>query len=125
MDLYTETLLDHYEHPHHAGALKKPHAHVIQYNPTCVDTIQVDVIVNKEGTLKDMAFSGSGCVLSQASMSILSDMVIGKQASAIQKMTASDIEQLIGMQLTPSRVNCAILGLTALKKATEAIKKKK
>lgn len=125
MDLYTETLLDHYEHPHHAGALKKPYAHVVQHNPTCGDTIQVDVIVNKEGALKDMAFSGSGCVLSQASMSILSDKVIGKQASAIQKMTASDIERLIGMRLTPSRVNCATLGLTALKKATEIIKKKK
>ncbi len=124
MDLYTETLLDHYDHPHHAGALKKPHAYAVQHTPTCGDTIQVDVVVNRDGTLKDMAFSGSGCVLSQASMSIFSDTIIGKKANTIQKMTLSDIEDVIGMKLTPSRVNCATLGLTALKKALQPVKKK-
>lgn len=124
MDLYSETLLDHYEHPHHAGTLKRPHAHVVQHNPTCGDTIEVDISLNKDKTVKDIAFVGSGCVLSQACTSILSDMVTGKDIKEIQKMTAADIEEVIGIKLTPSRVNCATLGLTALKKAIVLTKKK-
>lgn len=117
MDLYSETILDHSRYPHHAGSLTSPTARIAEHNPLCGDTIQLDVAFDEEGRLIDLAFNGSGCAISQAAMSLLSDDVLGKHSAEIVSLAASSALALLGVTLAPARVQCALLGFTALKKA--------
>lgn len=117
-ELYTETILDHFQRPHHVGTLDQPSARVTEHNPLCGDVIHLDVSYDAAtGLLSDLAFTGQGCAISQAAVSLLSDEVIGKSAEQIEKLGLSDIEKLIGTSLAPARAQCAVLGLAALKKA--------
>lgn len=115
-DLYTETILDHFQYPHHRGQLSNPSNRVTEHNPLCGDTINLDVLWN-DGAIDDLAFTGQGCAISQAAMSLLSDTVIGKTAEQIETITLPDIEAMLSARLAPARATCALLGLAALKKA--------
>lgn len=113
--LYSETILDHYEHPRHFGALPRPTARNVQTNPLCGDTIVLDVMINADLRLTDVAFSGTGCVISQASMSLLSDRIIGKSVAELAAIGPSDIVANFGVPISPARTTCALLGFRALK----------
>ncbi|MBI4599575.1 iron-sulfur cluster assembly scaffold protein [Candidatus Uhrbacteria bacterium] len=117
MDIYSETLLDHYNHPHHAGTLKRPDARSVKHNPLCGDTVSVDIAVTKQRTIGDIAFTGMGCALSQAGMSLLSDHSMGKTLDECVKMTSDTMDSLLGARVSPGRRSCADLGLTAVKDA--------
>ncbi|MBI4253337.1 iron-sulfur cluster assembly scaffold protein [Candidatus Uhrbacteria bacterium] len=119
MDLYTETILDHYEHPHHTGTLASPDVHVAEYNLLCGDRIELDCAFTNKGAIADVAFVGSGCALSQAGMSILSDWSIGKSRNDIAALSHDDVQSMIGSPITPARLKCALLGLGALKRIYE------
>lgn len=125
MDLYTETILDHYEYPRHAGRLVVPTIRVREDNVLCGDYIELDCLFDSRGGLADIAFTGSGCAISQASMSLLSETVIGKTCQDIWSLSPDAIQQLIGSSITPARLRCAMLGVVALKRACEAYAKKK
>lgn len=124
MDLYTETILDHYEHPHHAGTLAAPDVHVVEHNLLCGDSIALDCAFGSEGAIADIAFVGSGCALSQASMSLLSDWCIGKSFTDIQALSPEAVQTLIGSAVTPARLKCVMLGALALKQSSEQYVKK-
>ena len=119
MDLYTETILDHYEHPHHTGTLASPDVHVVEHNLLCSDRIELDCILTNTDAIADVAFVGSGCALSQAGMSILSDWSIGKSRDEIAALSPDDVQVMIGAPITPARLKCALLGLGALKRIYE------
>lgn len=117
MDVYSDTIIDHYKHPHHAGELKKYSHRAKEFNPLCGDTIQADLFVDTRGIVRSVGFVGSGCAISQAAMSLLSDWMIGKKAATVRSQTFDTIIELLHVPIGPARVSCAMLGLSAVKKA--------
>lgn len=124
MDLYTETILDHYEYPHHAGTLISPDVHVVEHNLLCGDRIELDCAFDADGVIADVAFIGSGCALSRASMSLLSDWCIGKSRADIEALSSDAVQALIGSAIMPARLTCVMLGALALKQSCEQYGKK-
>lgn len=117
MDIYREIILDHYKHPHNFGHIAHPDASHTLYNSACGDKITMDVTLDTKEKVIDVKFSGEGCAISQASASMLTDMVIGKTKKEILNLTSEDIFSLINTALTGSRVKCAVLPLEVLQKA--------
>jgi len=114
-ELYREVLLDHYKNPHNKGIILKPHIHKDDHNPLCGDMIEIFIRLKGE-RIENITFEGKGCVISQASASILTEDLKGKTLKQVQDMTREDLLDLIGLQLTPTRVKCAMLPLSAIKK---------
>jgi len=120
MDIYREVILDHYKNPRNFGHLKKPDNSIREGNVTCGDTVVMEVHVTKKGksaVLKDIRFSGEGCAISQASASLLTEHVKGKDVAYIMRLSVKDVYKIIGTALTPSRTKCAVLPLEVLQKA--------
>lgn len=117
MDIYRENILDHYKHPRNFGHLDNPDVTQEEGNVTCGDRIVMEVKLDN-GKVKEIAFSGEGCAISQASASMLTEMVKGKTKEEVMKLTLGDITTMLGTTLTPSRVKCATLPLEVLQKAT-------
>lgn len=114
-DLYREELLDHYEHPHHHGALADADISIGDNNPSCGDRISIDVKLSPDrANITDIAFSGDGCVISQAATSMLMDAVVGISVADVQRLDRQAVLNLLGIPLTPTRVKCAMLGLKVL-----------
>jgi nitrogen fixation protein NifU and related proteins len=117
MDLYRDIILDHYKNPHNFGHLDHSDANASGTNASCGDQIEIEVIFKKNKTEKmitDIKFSGIGCAISQASASMLTDLVKGKTITQIKKIKETDIEKMLGTTLTPSRVKCATLPLEVI-----------
>jgi nitrogen fixation protein NifU and related proteins len=123
MDIYAENILDHFHRPRHKGVVKNATARAEDSNPVCGDEIKIELIVDKKGIIKDAAFSGEGCAISQASASMLLEKIIGKKADSVKKMQMKDICKMLGVTLTPVRLKCALLSLHVLKKALNRIEK--
>ena len=114
-DLYREDILDHYEHPHHHGALPDADISIGDNNPSCGDRISMDVRLTPDHLgIADIAFSGDGCVISQAATSMLMDAVVGIPIADVQRLDRQAVLDLLGIPLTPTRVKCAMLGLKVL-----------
>ncbi len=116
MDLYREELLDHYKHPHHFGKLSVYTHTASKFNATCGDKITFYLEIT-DGKVTDVSFEGVGCAISMAAASMLSDELIGKSIEEINKMKGSHMIELIGTELTPSRVKCATLPLEVVTSA--------
>src|SRR3989344_1863548 len=114
MDIYTETILDYYRHPRNHGTIKDADIVVRDSNPVCGDVVEIYIKVD-EKKIKDIKFSGHGCATSQASTSMLTEMVDGKNLNEIKNMNKDQILQLLGIDLSPVRLKCALLGLKVLK----------
>lgn len=117
MDLYSENILDHYKNPLNFGTLENATVSVIEYNPLCGDKIQLDLII-KDNIIQELAFSGNGCAISQAAMSMLSEKLAGTTLEEANKITNDDIYEMLGVSISPARVKCALLGICALRRAT-------
>lgn len=113
-DIYREIILDHYKNPRNKGVLD-PHDYSYEdVNPLCGDEIRMDVRV-EDDHVKEIAFSGRGCAVSQASASILTEMVEGKSLDEVKAITKDDLLDEIGIPVSPARMKCALLGLKVLK----------
>ena len=113
-DIYREIILDHYKNPRNKGTLD-PHDYTYEdVNPLCGDEIRMDVRVENDH-VKEIAFSGRGCAVSQASASILTEMVEGKSLDEVKAITKDDLLDEIGIPVSPARMKCALLGLKVLK----------
>jgi nitrogen fixation protein NifU and related proteins len=116
MDIYREIILDHYQHPHHHGRLDDADSSYDDSNPLCGDQITMYLKVGSDGRISDVSFDGHGCAISQASASLLTDQVIGMPVDDVLKLGRQDIiDNLGGVELTPIRLKCALLGLGVLK----------
>ena len=114
-DLYREDILDHYEHPHHHGTLADADISIGDNNPSCGDRISIDVKLTPDrARIADIAFSGDGCVISQAATSMLMEAVIGQSVEQVQQLDRNAVLGLLGVPLTPTRIKCAMLGLKVL-----------
>ena len=114
-DLYRELILEHYRNPQNYGTLEAPTFEADGQNPLCGDELHVQVAVDDDDRITDVRFTGQGCAISQASMSILSDEIIGKPLAEVAAMNREDIVELLGIELTPVRLKCALLGLVVVK----------
>jgi nitrogen fixation protein NifU and related proteins len=117
-DLYREQILDHYKNPRSHGALEGADTRAEGVNPLCGDEVSIAVAFADDGdTIRDVAFEGRGCAISQAATSMLMEMVKGRRASEVATMPKDELLDEIGIPLTPIRLKCAILGLGVLKVA--------
>ncbi len=119
-DFYREYILDHYRNPRNRGVIESPDITYADSNPLCGDEIQIDLLV-KDGAVDDVKFSGRGCAISQASVSMLTEMIEGKPIDEVKEITKEDVLELLGITLTPVRVKCALLGLKVLKSGVYGI----
>jgi nitrogen fixation NifU-like protein len=112
--LYKAILHDHYQNPRHRGELSVADFNSYQHNPSCGDSISFQGTVNEHNQLTNIAFNGTGCVISQATASLLSEHVLNKSIEYIQTLDTKHILDLIGIKLGPTRLRCALLSLEAL-----------
>ncbi|MDP3956979.1 MAG: SUF system NifU family Fe-S cluster assembly protein [bacterium] len=119
MSLYQDLILDHYRNPKNYGALKKATHHGEADNPICGDTLQMDIIV-KDDIIEDVKFSGSGCAISQASASLLTESVKKKPIEEALALAPKDILDLLSIALSPNRLKCGLLSLETLKKTLKS-----
>ena len=117
--LFREKLLEHYHHPRNVGTIKEPDFSSIEYNHSCGDQVQMEGHI-KNGIITDMAFIGSGCILSQAAASMLTDACKGKTIEQLLALDKEFIQAMIGMSLGPTRLRCALLPLYALQHGIRA-----
>lgn len=116
MPLYKEELLDHFRFPRHKGILQDPDVSSAQYNPSCGDEISFQMKL-KDGLITSIAFQGSGCVISQATASMLAQAMYQQPIESALRFNTTDLQVLIGIELGPTRLKCALLSLTALQDA--------
>jgi len=122
-DLYREVILDHYKNPRGHGVIEDPDAHADGVNPLCGDEVSIYVQFAPDGeTVDEVKFSGRGCAISQASTSMLMEMVVGKTAQEIAELPKEELLEEVGIPLTPIRLKCALLGLGVLKVALHRAK---
>ncbi|MEN6410930.1 MAG: Fe-S cluster assembly sulfur transfer protein SufU [Anaerolineaceae bacterium] len=114
-DLYREVILEHYKNPQYRGELDPHDISFTDENPLCGDHIRIDLRVDQEGRVTEAAFSGHGCAISQASADLLLESVVGKTMDEVKALTKQDILDLLGIELGPVRLKCALLPLKVLK----------
>jgi nitrogen fixation NifU-like protein len=119
MNMYHELLLDHYKYPRHKGTLENPDFSSGQYNPSCGDRVAFQGKIT-DGTIAQIAFEGSGCVISLATASLLGVHILNKPVSFAQHLTPADMVNMIGIELGPTRLKCALLPLEAVQEGIKA-----
>jgi len=108
--MYRQQILDHYKNPRNYGEIEDATFTHVGENPMCGDTIEMDVVLDDdEETIEHVAFRGDGCAISQASASMLSEELKGMSIENLQKMDRDDIIDMLGVDISPMRVKCAVL----------------
>ena len=118
--LYREIILDHYKNPRGHGVIEDADAEAEGMNPLCGDEVTIYVAFGEDGeTIDEVKFSGRGCAISQAATSMLMEMAKGKTATQVATMPRDELLDEIGvpLQQNPTRLKCALLGLTTLRVA--------
>ena len=116
-NFYREQILDHYKSPRNRGELDPHDATAEGQNPLCGDEITVDLRLTDDERIEAVRFRGQGCAISQAAMSMLSEEIEGKPAAEVAALGREDVVDLLGIQLSPVRLKCALLGLGVVKVA--------
>ncbi|KAA9408732.1 SUF system NifU family Fe-S cluster assembly protein [Haloarcula hispanica] len=109
-DMYRQQILDHYKNPRNYGEIEDPTFTHIGENPMCGDEIRMDIVLDDdEETIEQVAFQGDGCAISQASASMLSQELAGMAVEDLEAMDRDDITEMLGVDISPMRVKCAVL----------------
>lgn len=114
-DLYREQIIERYKSPQFRGHLDP---HDIQFeddNPLCGDHIEITIRVDENGRVTEAVFDGKGCAISQASADLLVESIHGKSLDEVKQMNKEDVLDLLGIELGPVRLKCALLPLKVLK----------
>ena len=114
-DLYRDLIIDHYKNPQYRGHLDPNDIHFEDDNPLCGDHIEMPLRVDAAGKVVEGRFDGKGCAISQASADLLVESIIGKSVEAVKQLSKQDVLDLLGIELGPVRLKCALLSLKVLK----------
>jgi nitrogen fixation protein NifU and related proteins len=114
-DLYRELIIDRYKNPHFRGSLDPHDITFEDDNPLCGDHIRMDLRIDGENKVSEVAFDGHGCAISQASADLLAESIVGKPLDEVKKINKQDILDMLGIELGPVRLKCALLSLKVLK----------
>lgn len=117
-DIYREELMEIYKNPPNRGSLANPSVAVKKHNPMCGDEVNLQLKI-ASGKIADARFDGSACAVSVISSSLLTEKIIGMTVDEAKTLKKEDLLELIGLNLTTSRVKCAVLVLSALQGALE------
>ncbi len=115
--LYRDEILEHYRRPHNFGTLEHPDVSYEGANPLCGDRITLMLDLDDTGHVADVAFTGRGCAISQASASLLSDTLRGRSTEDLLRLGKDDVLDLLGIEISPARLKCALLSLDTLQRA--------
>lgn len=121
-EMYRDYLLDHYKNPRNSEKLNNPNISIDDNNPLCGDKVHLELKLDKQFKIIDVAFAVNGCVMSTASASLLSEAIKGKRKSDVEKFDQEKIFDLIGIKVSPGRLNCVLLPLKALHLALKKLK---
>jgi nitrogen fixation NifU-like protein len=109
-------LLDHYENPRNQGEIEHPDVNLSGGNPGCSDVITMQARFNPEGKVEAVSWDGTGCTISRAAASYVTEMVQGMSPEEIESVTFEDLVDQLGRELVMTRPTCATLALGTLKK---------
>jgi nitrogen fixation protein NifU and related proteins len=115
-DLYRDYILEHYRRPHNFGVIDDPSTSYEGANPLCGDRITMMLGI-KDGVVERVGFTGRGCAISQASASLLTDEVKGKPVADVAALGGDEVLDLLGIDISPARLKCAMLSLDTLQHA--------
>lgn len=114
-DFYRELIIERYKSPHFRGVLEPSDISFEDDNPACGDHIRIDVRLDENQVVTEAVFSGEGCAISLASADLLLESIIGKTIEELKETTKEDILDMLGIELGPVRLKCALLPLKVLK----------
>lgn len=121
-DLYREQIVDHYKNPRQKGQIDLSDFSFEDENPLCGDFLHIDLKVDENGVITDAKFEGHGCAISMASADLVLESLIGKTLEDAKKLTKQDVLDLLGIELSPVRLKCALLSLKVTKAAAYELK---
>jgi nitrogen fixation NifU-like protein len=113
-DLYRQNILDHYQSPRNFGTLDNPDISAEDSNPLCGDVIRMDLKI-EDGKVADVRFTGKGCSISRAAASMLTEEIRGKSLEEVKRIGKDEVLEMLGIELGPVRLKCALLALKTLK----------
>jgi len=113
-DLFRENILDHYRNPRNRGALESPDITYEDANPLCGDQIRIEIQV-QDDRIAQIRYSGHGCSISQAAASMLCERIEGRPLDEVKALGRQDVLDMIGIDLGPVRLKCALLALKTVK----------
>ena len=117
-DYYREVILDHYRRPHNAGVLEEADIHAADSNPLCGDKVELFLKLGDDGRVSAVRFNGRGCAISQASASLLTEMIEAKTPEELKQLGKNDILDALGLEnISPARMKCAMLSMRVLHQA--------
>ncbi len=116
MDLYAEIILDHYKNPRNAKILEHADLKGSDHNPLCGDKVEISIKIDQNDRVVAVGYNAEGCAISTAAISLLSEDIQDKTLREIEALDKDDIYALLGVEISPGRSKCALLGLACIKK---------